>query len=148
MFITGIIFILNSRKKLKHHSNYKDKSKKLKINILFGAIAGIVGLISGVLIIPNSIVEYVEIKNVYKNEKYQIIEGMVESFDPMPIDGHKNESFCLQKTCFEYSDFDTPFRFKNTKSHGGPITHNGQRLRLSYINRNGENIILKIEKPI
>ncbi|MCP4551118.1 MAG: hypothetical protein GY834_03530 [Bacteroidetes bacterium] len=80
------------------------------------------------------------IQNDYEEEKYSIIEGVVENFDPMPSSGHKMESFTVKGIKFEYSDFIVRPGFRNTTSHGGPIQE-GLPVRISYIG----NIIVKLE---
>jgi hypothetical protein len=61
-----------------------------------------------------------------------VVQGQVEHFDPMPVRGHKNESFDVAGKHFEYSDYDlTNPGFKNAASHGGPI-HDGLLVRIHY----------------
>jgi len=65
--------------------------------------------------------------------RVNVVEGIVTNFDPMPYGGHKNESFCVARTCFHYSDFDfTGGGFNNTSSHGGPIRP-GLPVRVTYV---------------
>jgi hypothetical protein len=76
-----------------------------------------------------------------RNNDYQVIEGRVENFSPMPYGGHQNELFSVNNVTFEYSDFDlSKCGFNQTASHGGPIREKLQ-VRISY--RDGH--ILKIE---
>jgi hypothetical protein len=51
-----------------------------------------------------------------------LVEGCLQGFHPMPVDGHDHERILVNGTSFSYSDFDesTP-GFNNTSSHGGPI---------------------------
>ena len=65
--------------------------------------------------------------------RVSVVEGLVTNFDPMPYGGHKDESFCIVRTCFHYSDFDlTGGGFNNTSSHGGPIRP-GLPVRVTYV---------------
>lgn len=52
---------------------------------------------------------------------YHKVEGIVENFDPMPYEGHKDESFTVKNIRFSYSDYEINGGFNNTLSHGGPI---------------------------
>lgn len=85
-------------------------------------------------------------RNMYFNHEYYVVEGEIENFVPMPVGGHAHESFTVKGIEFEYSDFDLSYHgFRNTSSHGGPITKNGQQVKLAYITDTGKNIILRIE---
>jgi len=89
---------------------------------------------------------YNETQEIYRKKQYDIVEGAIEYFDPMPYNGHKHESFRVNGVYFNYSDYDGRYYgFNNTASHGGPLKANGQRVRLAYITREGRNIILRIE---
>ncbi|MFZ4536624.1 hypothetical protein [Propionivibrio sp.] len=70
----------------------------------------------------------------------KVVEGPVTDFKPMPVSGHTMERFCVQQTCFEYSDFVVTGGFNNTSSHGGPIRE-GLPVRVSYVG----NSIAKLE---
>jgi len=75
----------------------------------------------------------------YLSENYEIIEGVVGNFEPMPYAGHRDECFSVGATRFCYSDYRITPEFNQTASHGGPIReglpvrithHNGRILRL------------------
>lgn len=70
----------------------------------------------------------------------EIVEGLVSQFDPMPHTGYRMERFCVQGTCFEYSDHFVTGGFNNMSSHGGPIRE-GLPVRVTYIG----NKIIKLE---
>lgn len=82
----------------------------------------------------------------YRNDDYQIVEGYVVNFDPMPYGGHKDETFEINDVKFGYSDYTIMIGYHNTKSHGGVIRDNGQYLKIGYIHYNNENIIVYIEE--
>ncbi len=71
---------------------------------------------------------------------YQVVEGTVENFDPMPYGGHALESFDIDGVGFSYSDYEPAGGFNKSKSHGGPVDV-GKFLKISYHG----NHILKIE---
>lgn len=91
---------------------------------------------------------YHKIVGAYNRGEYQIVEGYVENFDPMPYEGHKNESFQINGVKFSYSDYTIHPGYTNTKSHGGVIKKNGQHLKIGYvyINETYGNIIVYIEQ--
>jgi hypothetical protein len=75
----------------------------------------------------------------YLSKNYEIIEGVVENFQPMPYAGHRDECFTVRATRFCYSVYRITPGFNQTASHGGPIReglpvrithHNGRILRL------------------
>lgn len=95
---------------------------------------------------PHQIQGYYQTINLYENGHYNIIEGEIENFDPMPFEGHKNESFSVNNVSFYYSDYDESYYgFNQTSSHGGPIQQNAQYVRIAYAEIDKKNVILKLE---
>ena len=84
----------------------------------------------------------------YKRGDYQIVEGYVENFDPMPYSGHEHETFEIGGVKFSYSDYDHQPGYNNARSHGGVISGNGQHLKIGYVylNETYGNIIVYIEQ--
>ena len=84
----------------------------------------------------------------YKRGDYQIVEGYVENFHPMPYGGHSQESFEINGVLFSYSDFNSQQGYNKAKSHGGVITGDGQHLKIGYVYYGGTygNIIIYIEE--
>ena len=86
---------------------------------------------------------YSELLKAESSGKLSISEGKVKNFVPMPEAGHAMESFCVDKSCFEYSDYVITGGFNNSASHGGPIK-DGLQVRVSYL---GNKIVkLEVEK--
>lgn len=110
-------------------------------------VIGLFALIFSIATIPSSLMDYYQAKKIYKEGNYKTIEEKIESFDPMPYAGHKQERFILNGIEFNYSDFSASYYgFHNSSSHGGPIKENGQEIRIGYITSDkGHNTILKIE---
>jgi hypothetical protein len=75
-----------------------------------------------------------------KDGHASVVEGLVSDFTPMPVTGHASESFCVERHCFYYSDFDSSIGFHNAASRGGPIKQD-LRLRVSFLG----NTILRLE---
>jgi hypothetical protein len=85
--------------------------------------------------------QYYHLLSEYNNGNFQVAEGRVTNFIPMPATGHSNERFCVDNNpCFEYSDYGITAGFNNAHSHGGPITE-GLPVRVSYIG----DVIVKLE---
>jgi len=91
---------------------------------------------------------YRKVKIAYDNGEYEIVEGYVENFEPMPYEGHAQESFDIEGVHFEYSDYTITTGYHNAKSHGGVIHGNGQHLKIGYVYYGSEhgNIIVYIEE--
>jgi hypothetical protein len=118
---------------------------KRRSRTLFGCLFTGIGLIVSLVMIPG----YLSARSEYRHRmdvgQFDVVEGVIENFHPMPREGHQMESFTVNGVYFEYSDYKLMVGFNNTASHGGPIKRNGQEVRLSYIWVKGENRILKIE---
>ena len=84
----------------------------------------------------------------YNEGCYELVEGYVENFDPMPYEGHDFESFEIDGVKFFYSDYNVTVGYNKTKSHGGVISGNGQHLRIKYIylDESYGNVIMYIEQ--
>ena len=72
--------------------------------------------------------------------KASYVEGSVDNFVPMPVQGHANEKFTVMGVPFNYSDYEVEAGFNNASSHGGPIRQ-GLPVRIWYIG----NEIVKLE---
>jgi hypothetical protein len=84
--------------------------------------------------------EYRSLSSALESGEAKTVTGVVSNFKPMPASGHANERFCVDRTCFENSDFEVSAGFNNTSSQGGPI-HEGLPVRVTYF----RGKILKLE---
>ena len=84
--------------------------------------------------------DYSSLRAEKETNRASVVEGIVTNFKPMPVTGHAMEKFCVQKVCFEYSDYVITGGFNNTSSHGGPIKE-GLPVRVTYVG----NSIVKLE---
>ena len=84
----------------------------------------------------------------YNKGDYEIVEGYVENFIPMPYEGHSDESFEINGVKFSYSDYSVQPGYNNSKSHGGVVVGDGQHLKIGYVyyNETYGNIIVYIEQ--
>ncbi|MBR5272881.1 MAG: hypothetical protein IKU25_05740 [Clostridia bacterium] len=89
---------------------------------------------------------YKNVVGAYKTGDYEVVEGYVQNFIPMPYEGHAEESFEINGVKFAYSDYIIQSGYNNTKSHGGVIKGDGQYLKIGYVYYNDENIIVYIEQ--
>jgi hypothetical protein len=88
--------------------------------------------------------DYRRAVSAIRNNRAQVIEGVVTDFKPMPYTGHAMESFVVQGVRFDYSDYVITAGFNNTSSHGGPIRE-GLPVKIWHLG--GEILRLDIKKP-
>lgn len=117
---------------------------------IFCICAGVfIGLCS-LILITSEISMYSKIVGAYKRGEYEVVEGYVENFDPMPYTGHSYESFEINGIYFSYSDYVIQQGYHNSKSHGGVISGDGQYLKIGYVQQHffskDDNIIVYIEE--
>jgi hypothetical protein len=145
--ISCLLYVINDKRKNKNATRdtvyiFRD------IYLLFFSVLFLVLSILCIIIAfgpDDSNVELNKLKEAYNNGNYEIVEGIVTNFDPMPYGGHKQETFDVNGIGFSYSDYDNDRRrtFKNTRSHGGPI-YAGAYVKIFYIHdeRYKENFII------
>lgn len=118
--------------------------KKRKYGMAFGIIFASFGGLISVLLIPIMLGEYYNTKSVYDKKQYQLIEGNVQNYHPMPEGGHDTERFTVNGVEFEFSDFDvSDYGYNNAASHGGAIRQ-GLKVQIGYFNNGNKNVILKL----
>jgi len=78
------------------------------------------------------------IQKLLDDNHYNTVLGEIKNYRAMPKSGHDTESFDVNGTHFQfgytgnYPTEETMF-FNFTKNRNGPITHNGQKVRIDYI---------------
>ena len=127
------------------------KSIKLKYNKILSVLLSIITILSTTLCIT-SIYEFYNVKtNIvesYFAGEYLTVEGKIESFDPLSLNGNGTESFEVNGIEFRYSDSALNYiGYKTTSVEGGVITNNGQKVRIRYVYNDtyDMNIILKLD---
>jgi hypothetical protein len=65
--------------------------------------------------------KYVRLRRALADGTAQVVEGRVDRFAPMPVQGHAMERFCVRDKCFEYSDYGVTGGFNHSSALGGPI---------------------------
>ena len=78
-----------------------------------------------------------------KTGDYNVVEGPVVNFTPMPMEGHADEQFDVGGVHFAYSDYGVTAGFNNSASHGGPI-RSGLLVRIAY--KDGEILRLQVQR--
>lgn len=114
---------------------------------LFGIFA-LIMLITMLINIPKIISQERLVKGCIYNNECNQIEGNVEKFNINTINGNNIESFYIGDIRFEYSDNVNFYGYNKTSLNDGLIRGDGQSIRISYIEIDGVNVILKIEEII
>lgn len=84
---------------------------------------------------------YTELKHAKMNAV--VVEGKVENF---VYSANGSDSFSVNDVYFKYPTIDTSIGYDIPKrDKGAIITHEGQFVKITYFNNNGNNIIIKIE---
>ena len=73
-------------------------------------------------------------------EGVRVVEGRVEDFVPMPLEGHAEESFVVGGTKFSYSGYEGGCWIHHAAANVGPIRE-GLQVRVHY----WDSRILKLE---
>ncbi len=113
--------------------------------MLFGILFASFSALFSAFVIPSQIAAYRNVNKSLANKNYQIVEGRVENYHPMPAGGHDTERFTVDNVQFEYSDYDlTDYGYNNAASKGGVIRE-GLYVKIGFINNGNRNLILKLE---
>lgn len=131
---------------LKHDSQKRGHSINIKIVKIICWCFALMALLDGIVSTYMLYDMYKKTVVAYQNDDYQIVEGYVENFDPMPYGGHKYETFEINGVKFKYADYRIMVGYHNAKSHGGVIKRDGQYLKIGYVRYGNENIIVYIEE--
>ena len=106
--------------------------KIIRILIIFIETCLIALVGSSLLIDP--IKGYFWVKEKYELGECEVVCGAVADFDSpeTSIYGHVSESFTINGITFEYMD--NEYGYSTFKCDGGVITHEGQKLKITYCN--------------
>jgi len=78
-----------------------------------------------------------------RSNNVQTVEGVIRNFIPTDDSCHTSESFDVSTAHFEYSDSQITGGFNHTSKCGGGPFRSGQRARVSYVPRLGQNVIVQ-----
>jgi hypothetical protein len=84
--------------------------------------------------------EYRRLQSAYDRHDYQVVEGRVEDFHPLPWALHGVESFSVKGVTFKYATGLVTAGFNHDSGHGGPIRE-GLQVRVWYVG----NAIIHLE---
>jgi len=119
--------------------------------VFFGYLMGIIASIMMIVMlvrIPEILSEERKFKNVIRQKNYKVVEGKIERFSNYNESGHVFERFIVNEVRFEYSDYILGKGFNHTSKNNGPILkihQEDRRVRISYIRKDDDNLILKLE---
>lgn len=134
LVLVGVL-LLKFHKDLPMGRKTTERSKKIfAICFLAFAVLWTIGTTAG------TYYQYRSLLHALNTGNFQITEGRVVDFAPMPWSGHAEEKFAVNGQHFSYSDYTVTSGFNNTKSHGGPI-RTGLAVRISHVG----NTIIKLE---
>lgn len=149
MLIFIILFPRIAEKTALQQGKEMPKTAKSIVRI-FCLCTGIFISLITLILITSEISMCSRILGAYHRGEYEVVEGYVENFDPMPYEGHSNESFEINGIHFSYSDYEIHQGYHNAKSHGGVITGDGQYLKIGYVQwyslSENRNVIIYIEE--
>ena len=140
--MVGIAFVVGVKKVFTKYSIFRQVI--LFFGYVFSFIAGTF-LILTLVKSPSIIKDERQFNDILKNKTYNVIEGEIQAFSPMPVNKPGHESFLLRGVKFSYSDYVVIDGFHQTSAAGGPIKANGQIVRISYITVDDINLIVKLE---
>lgn len=141
IFIFVVVHNIKFNITVNQETNHKQVVTERVISIICLCVICIVFLIT----LSNTFLDYSNVKKIYNDGKFTIIEGKVEDFIPMKLDGHSSESFSVNGVKFSYNRSAPTNGYHLTKVDGGYIKENDQEIRIHYVNYNGTNLILKLE---
>ena len=147
LFIPPLMLVIFAVILIRQSRALKRGEQKARKSVIFAAICLGFMLLVMALVIPDQIMMYQSTVGAYKRGEYQVVEGYVENFHPMPAAGHDTERFSIEGVEFRYSDYIVQFGYHNARSHGGVITGDGQHLKIGYTQyRSHGNVIVYIEE--
>lgn len=114
---------------------------------ILGVVLMLVSLVMACAMTAVTFGEFLQLRRTLNNGRYQVVEGPVENFVPMPYQGHAAEHFTVKSVPFSYSTYQVISCFNHTSSHGGPIRW-GLPVRISYVaalSSYRSNCILRLE---
>jgi hypothetical protein len=129
--LVGIILAIVGAVQIRNREHLPMKGPRMLVRVFPFVYFGFATLWT-IVVVGSTLKEYLSLTSALRDGRVSIVEGVVSHFKPMPYTGHAMERFCVQDTCFAYSDFVVTSGFNNTSSHGGPIRE-GLRVRIAHV---------------
>ena len=139
VFVIALGFFLAYRKKR------FELDTKMQVVWFFGGFIAVGALIVQIIMGISALNDYQQVVVAYEEGNYKTVVGEVEEFTTMTPQGKEYEAFEINGVYFSYSDNVIHQGYHNSKTFGGFIKGNVQQLKIGYIEKNGENIIVYIE---
>ena len=114
----------------------------------FGFLVGGTGLIFLIFLLigtPRTIKDQKDLKNLIESKNFIVVEGSTENYYSKTYGGDDVITFSVNEMKFESFDHFTQKGHNKALRDAPPIIRNGQKVRISYVIRDNEIIILKIE---
>jgi hypothetical protein len=109
---------------------FKRKPFHLIVGVFVASMASFFFLISLVIFVP----EFVRLRSAYTSGKSDIVDGVIQNFQPAPTIGPALESFSVNGVSFSYNALDDTPCFHNAPLHKGPIREE-LNVRIHYYDR-------------
>lgn len=129
-------------------NNTVNQPWKHRLGGLVFQITSLVLLVGFLFTMGSSILLYAACRRLWERGEVSEVTGYVENYHPMPVTGHDMEAFEIDGVSFSYSNFVLQTGYHCAASWGGVITHDGQHLKIQYIEAEGEKIIVSIAELI
>lgn len=143
--VLSIVFFLIGRQ-MKNNTEYQPWKRRLG-GLVF-QITALLMMVVFLLVMGSSILLYAACRQLWKRGEVLEVTGYVENYHPMPVSGHDMESFEIDGVSFSYSNFVLQTGYHCAASWGGVVTHDGQYLKIQYIEVESEKIIVYIAELI
>ena len=139
--VLSVVFFLTGRQ-MKNNTAYQPWKRRLG-GLVF-QITALVMLVVFLFTMGSSVLMYAACRRLWKRGEVSEVTGYVENYHPMPASGHDMESFEIDGVSFSYSNFVLQTGYHCAASWGGVVTHDGQHLKIQYIQVEEEKIIVYI----
>lgn len=127
----SIAFFTESSRVKKAADNSKAKSRRIKSIVL--KVTSLLCLLIFLFSMGGTIIEYIRCQKLFREGNVSEVIGSVENYIPMPATGHSYESFTISDIGFSYSNYVITVGYHSAASLGGVVTHDGQHLKIKYI---------------
>lgn len=142
VFIFSLIFFLRHRKKR------FELDTKMQIAWFFSGMLAVGAFICQMIIGVSAVRDYQQVVVAYREGQYKTVVGEVKNFTTTTPEGKGDETFNINGVHFSYSDNIIQQGYHTSKTFGGVVTGEGQQLKIGFVEKNGENIIVYIEEII
>ena len=140
IFVVALVFFLIYRKKR------FDLPTGMQVFWFFSGFFAAGALIIQIIMGISALKDYQQVVVAYEEGNYKTVVGEVEEFTTLTPQGKGYETFEINGVDFSYSDFIIHQGYRNSRTFGGVVEGDGQRLKIGYIEKNDENIIVYIEE--